>query len=139
MDRELSKSEWKVMKIVWSLKKAMAREVYSIACDEQNWSPTTVKTMLKRLVEKGYLNTTRIGNGFVYRPTQSAIISLRSAADTLLANAVEGTTGPLIQHMLESISLSESDLQDLQKLLDDKKRSLKSQTIPETKTRKGKR
>lgn len=139
MEKELSKSEWKVMKIVWSLKKAMAREVYSIAGDEQKWSPTTVKTLLKRLVEKGYLNTTQIGNGFVYRPTQSAIVSLRSAADTLLDNAVEGTTGPLIQHMLESILLSESDLHELQKLLDDKKRSLKSKTISETKHRKGKR
>ncbi len=139
MEKELSKSEWKVMKIVWSLKKAMAREVYSIAGNEQNWSPTTVKTLLKRLVEKGYLNTTQIGNGFVYRPTQSAIVSLRSAADTLLDNAVEGTTGPLIQHMLESISLSESDLHELQKLLDDKKRSLNSKTITKTNHCKGTR
>lgn len=126
------------MKIVWSLKKAMAREVYSIACDEQNWSPTTVKTLLKRLVEKGYLNTTQIGNGFVYRPTQSAIVSLRSAADTLLDNAVEGTTGPLIQHMLESTSLSESDLDELQKLLDDKKRSLKNKSVSQSTHRKSK-
>ena len=126
MEKELSKSEWKVMKIVWSLKKAMAREVYSIACDEQNWSTTTVKTLLKRLVEKGYLNTTQIGNGFVYRPTHTAIVSLRAAADTLLSNALEGTTGPLLHHMLECTSLSETDLTELQKLLDDKKRSLKN-------------
>lgn len=132
MEKELSRSEWKVMKIVWSLKKAMAREVYSIACDEQNWSPTTVKTLLKRLVEKGYLNTTQIGNGFVYRPTHTAIVSLRAAADTLLSNALEGTTGPLLQHMLERTSLSESDLSELQKLLDDKKRSLRNSVNPRT-------
>ncbi|GAB5403380.1 MAG: CopY/TcrY family copper transport repressor [Aureliella sp.] len=138
MEKDLSKSEWKVMKIVWSLKKAMAREVYSIACDQQNWSPTTVKTLLKRLVEKGYLRTNQVGNGFVYRPTQSAIVSLRSAADNLLGNAVEGTTGPLIQHMLESTSLSESDLNELQKLLDSKKRSLKNQKSSGTSSRKKK-
>lgn len=53
MKKELSKSEWKVMKIVWSLQKAMAREIYSIACDEQSWSQATVRTLLARLVEKG--------------------------------------------------------------------------------------
>ena len=29
--KDLSKAEWKVMKIVWELQKAMAREVYTIA------------------------------------------------------------------------------------------------------------
>lgn len=138
MEKDLSKSEWKVMKIVWSLKKAMAREVYAIACDEQNWSPTTVKTLLSRLVEKGYLTTTQVGNGFVYRPAHSAIVSLRAAADSLLGNALEGTTGPLLQHMLERTSLSESDLSQLQELLDEKKRSLKKRDSQQNSTSKKK-
>ena len=77
--KDLSKAEWKVMKIVWELRKAMTREVYSIAGDRHSWTPPTVKTILKRLVEKGYLSTTRVGNGFVYRPAQSALSTLRSA------------------------------------------------------------
>ena len=74
------------MKIAWELRKAMAREIYTIAGTNHSWSPATVKTLLRRLVDKGYLRTTKVGNGFVYRPAENALTSLRSAADTLLIN-----------------------------------------------------
>jgi len=123
--KDLSKAEWKVMKIVWELRKAMAREVYTIAGEQHSWTPATVKTLLKRLVDKGYVSTTRVGNGFVYRPSRTALSTLQSAADTLMTNAVEGVTGPLLVHMVERMALSEEDLDSLQELIDAKKRSLK--------------
>ncbi len=131
--KDLSPSEWKVMRIVWSLQKAMAREVYTVAGEENGWSPPTVKTLLKRLVDKGYLQTTTVGNGFVYRPSRSALASLRSAADTLRSNAIEGTTGPLLQHMVQSSSLSSDDLDELQQLIADKKKQLAQESKPQAK------
>ncbi len=123
--KDLSKAEWKVMKIVWDLRKAMAREVYTIAVEQYSWTPATVKTILKRLVDKGYVSTTPVGNGFVYRPAQTVLSTLQSAADTLMTNAVEGVTGPLLVHMVERTPFSEDDLDSLQKLIDAKKQSLK--------------
>ena len=131
--KDLSRAEWKVMKIVWELQKAMAREVYTIAGEQYDWAPATVKTILKRLTDKGYVSATPVGNGFVYRPIPSAGAMLKSAADALLTNAVEGTTGPLLVHMVQQTSLSEEDLDSLQKLIDDKKRLLhgkRSKTKP---------
>jgi BlaI family transcriptional regulator, penicillinase repressor len=122
--KDLSGAEWKVMKIVWELKKAMAREVYTIAGEQHDWTPATVKTLLKRLVDKGYLETTKVGNGFVYRPAQTAISILRAAADTLLGNAAQGTTGPLLAHMVLTSPLGEEDLDSLQRLIEEKKKSL---------------
>jgi predicted transcriptional regulator len=138
--KDLSRAEWKVMKIVWELRKAMAREVYTIAREQHSWTPATVKTILKRLVDKGYVSTTRVGNGFVYRPARSALATLQSAADALLTNAVEGVTGPLLVHMVERTSLSEDDLDSLQKLIDARKESLrkrqdtKADDVPEGRT-----
>jgi predicted transcriptional regulator len=123
--KDLSKAEWKVMKIVWELGKAMAREVYTIAGEQHSWTPATVKTLLKRLVEKGYVSTTKVGNGFVYRPAQPALSALQSAADALMTNTVDGLTGPLLAHMVERVALNEKDLDMLQKLIDAKKQSLK--------------
>lgn len=137
--KELSKAEWKVMNIVWRLKKAMAREVYTVAADEHGWSPATVKTMLKRLTDKGYLSVTVVGNGFVYRPTESALTTFRAAADSLLANAVEEVTGPLLAHMVNKTALSQADLDDLRQLIDEKKAALaKPQRSSKPRTRKGK-
>ena len=122
--KDLSNAEWKVMRIAWKLHKAMAREIYTIAGEKHGWSPATVKTLLRRLVDKGYLTTTSVGNGFVYRPVQSAFSALHAAADTLLNNAIEGTTGPLLAHMVERTPLDAADLDVLQKLIDAKKKSL---------------
>jgi BlaI family transcriptional regulator, penicillinase repressor len=122
--KDLSAAEWKVMKIVWDMQKGMAREVYTIAGKAYGWAPPTVKTLLKRLVDKGYLTTTEVGNGFVYRPAQSAISILRNAADALLEHAAGGVTGPLLAHMVESSPLGVDDLEALQKLIEEKKRSL---------------
>ncbi|HET6883469.1 MAG TPA: BlaI/MecI/CopY family transcriptional regulator [Pirellulales bacterium] len=123
--KNLSQAEWKVMKIVWELEKAMAREVYSVAGERHSWTPTTVKTLLRRLVEKGYVSATPVGNGFVYRPLKGALATLESAADALFTNAVAGATGPLLARMVEKTSLSEADLDALQSLIDAKKQSLK--------------
>lgn len=121
--KDLSKAEWKVMKIVWDLGKAMAREVYTVAGEQHSWTPATVKTILKRLVDKGYVTTTRVGNGFVYRPARPALATLQSAADALLTNA-EGVTGSLLVHMVERVALSEEDLDSLEKMIQAKKQSL---------------
>ncbi len=126
--KELSRAEWKVMKIVWELRKGMAREVYTIAGEQHAWTSATVKTLLKRLVEKGYVSTTKVGNGFVYRPTRSALSTLQSAADALMTNAVEEASGPLLVHMIERAALTEKDLDSLQKLIDAKKKSLKKRS-----------
>ena len=123
--KDLSKAEWKVMRIVWQQGKSMAREIYTVASDEWSWTPATVKTILKRLVDKGYVSTTPVGNGFVYRPAQTALATLQTAADTLLTNAVDGATGPLLAHMVDRVTLNEEDLDSLQKLIDAKKQSLK--------------
>ena len=125
--KDLSAAEWKIMKIAWELRKAMAREIYTIAGRDHSWSPATVKTLLRRLVDKGYLRTTKVGNGFIYRPAESALTSLRSAADTLLVNAANGTTAPLLAHMVEQTALSEDDLDSLQRLIDEKKRALRKE------------
>lgn len=122
--KDLSAAEWKVMKIVWDLKKGMAREIYTIAGEEHGWSPPTVKTLLKRLVDKGYLQTTTVGNGFVYRPARSAIAILKNAANTLLDHTIESATGPLLAHMVDASDLDEDDLEQLQQLIERKKKSI---------------
>jgi predicted transcriptional regulator len=115
----LTAAEWKVMRIVWRRKECAARDVYEEAGRAHGWAPTTAKTVLRRLVDKGYLTTTRVGNSFLYRPARSASKSLHDAADALLANALEGTSGLLISYLVKRSKLSAEELGRLRDLLDD--------------------
>ena len=114
----LTPAEWKVMKIVWSRKGCAARDVYQEAARSLGWAPTTAKSVLRRLVNKGHLTTTQVGNSFLYRPAESAVKSLLVAADTLLDHVLEGTTGLVLSHMVEKSQLSEDELAKLRALLD---------------------
>jgi BlaI family penicillinase repressor len=114
----MTPAEWKVMKIVWSRKECAARDVYVEAGRSLGWAPTTAKSVLRRLVGKGHLTTTQVGNSFLYQPAGSAVQSLIAAADVLLDNVLEGTTGLVLSHMVEKSQLSDDELSKLRALLD---------------------
>ena len=99
------------MRIVWHLQPCATRDVVAEA--EQGWAPRTVKTLLRRLVEKRQLKATRVGNSILYRPTRPALKTLLRAADTLLDHSVEGTVAPLLMYMARRGNLSTDELADL--------------------------
>ena len=115
----LTESEWRVMKIVWELERCTAREVYTIAGEEYGWAPTTAKTFLSLLVDKGYLSTKRTGNRFLYTPKRTILQSLYQAADSLLEKTLDGSEAPLVAYLVKKCRLSKEDIQSLRELLDD--------------------
>ena len=116
----LTPAEWKVMKIVWRRRRCAARDVYEEAGRLFGWAPTTAKTVLRRLVEKGHLKVEPVGNSFLYRPAPAAVrSSLLGAADALLDNLVEGTTGLVLAHLVRKSRLSAEELSRLRAILDE--------------------
>ncbi|MBK8974889.1 MAG: BlaI/MecI/CopY family transcriptional regulator [Planctomycetes bacterium] len=111
-------AEWKVLKIVYELGSCAAREVIERAQASGGWSASTVKTLLRRLVDKGHLRARRIGTSFLYRPSRPIHTELRSSADALLARATEGAIGPLLQYLVQRSRLSDEELDQLQESID---------------------
>lgn len=114
----MAPSEWKVMRIVWKLNHCASRDVCAEAERLYGWSPSTVKTLLRRLLEKGHLTATPVGNSFLYRPKRTALKALLGAADELLENVLEGMTGPVLAHMVKRSKLSPQELAALRAILD---------------------
>jgi BlaI family transcriptional regulator, penicillinase repressor len=114
----LTAAEWKVMKIVWRLKSCAARDVYEEAGGQYGWAPSTTKTLLRRLVDKGHLTATAVGSSYLYRPARPAWKSLAGAADTLLNNTLEGMDGKLLAYMVSKSRLTPDDLAQLRSQLD---------------------
>jgi BlaI family penicillinase repressor len=109
------------MKFVWRRGRAAARDVIAHAATAHDWRPSTVKTLLKRLVDKGHLKATRVGNSFLYEPVESALPSLQRAADSLLEHAVDGLAGPLLVHLVKRSRLGAEEIAELRALLDARK------------------
>ncbi|MFG0318003.1 MAG: BlaI/MecI/CopY family transcriptional regulator [Planctomycetota bacterium JB042] len=117
-----TKAERKVWKVVHERGECAARDAVEALAASDGWSTSTVKTLLRRLVEKGFLRTTRVGNSFLYSPTESALEVLRDEADALLEGATAGTVGPLLAYMVKQSRLSADDLAELKELIAAKER-----------------
>ena len=68
---KLSRTEWSLMKICWEKGKVSARIIYEETLKEKKRGYQTVKTMLDRIVKKGYLEREKFGPIWLYNPTVS--------------------------------------------------------------------
>ncbi len=128
--KPLTPNEWKILRIVWEMKSCAAREVCVEAGEAFGWAPTTVKTYLAALVEKGRLSAQRIGNSFLYRPTESAKLALREAADAFLEKIVGGTETSLLAYLIRRSDLSAEDIAELRGVLEEEMGNLSGKETP---------
>ncbi len=112
-----SEAEWKVMRVVWRRPGAAVREIVAELKGETEWSYSTVKTMLARLVEKGALSLEKDANLYRYTATVNERDARRSALRSLLDRAFDGTLGSLLHHLVADEKLSRRELEELRGLL----------------------
>ena len=116
--KELAKAEWSLMEALWARGRATATDLQNDLKDRQGWAYSTVKTMLDRLVEKGFVNSRRVGNVYEY----SAKVRRRSAVgrvvDDVFDRVLEGSVTPFLDRLIESRRLSQREVDDLRDMLD---------------------
>lgn len=114
---KLSDSEWRVMHGVWAQGEASAREVHDSLASETDWSYSTVRTLLNRLVEKGALSVEPRNNIKIYQATISLKTARASAVSGLLDRAFEGLFGNLAHHLVQDRQLNYKQRRQLESLL----------------------
>jgi BlaI family penicillinase repressor len=117
---EPTPAEWKVLTVVWERGRVAARDVVEALAEDTGWSASTVKTLLRRLVEKGHLTTEAAGSSYLYSPARPPLRTLRRSAEALLERAVDGAVGPLLAHLVRRSRLSARDLDELRDLIERK-------------------
>jgi BlaI family transcriptional regulator, penicillinase repressor len=116
---KLSDAEWTVMNAVWQGHPASVRDVWERVQSETGWAYTTVKTVLERLVEKNALAAQKRANSYLYTPKVSRKDARRSALQSLVAKAFDGTVGSLLHHLVVEEKLTKRDRERLAAMLDD--------------------
>ena len=115
---ELSKAEWIIMKKVWELKKTNVREVCEELNNSQNWAYNTVRTMMERLREKGYLSGKKVGNMYFYQPCVSRRKIALAALDNFADKVFDGAIGSIVSYLIKREKLSESEMEEIKRLLE---------------------
>ena len=111
----LGGTEMEVLRLVWSLERATAREVHDAMDHEVAY--TTVATVIKNLANKGYLAFEREGATFVYTPARPADEVRGSLLTSIVDKVFGGSARTLIQTLAGHESLTEREQREVRQLL----------------------
>ena len=118
--KELSKTEWKIMNICWDNGQVTARNVYEEMIKDKKRGYQTVKTMMDRLVEKGYLRREKFGPIWLYKAVVKRSNVVSRAVDSFVNNVLDNTFTPIFTHFAKKEKLTEEEIQALKNLIEEK-------------------
>ncbi|PWD89007.1 CopY/TcrY family copper transport repressor [Ignatzschineria cameli] len=118
MTIEITPSEWEVMRVLWANGVVGSREVTRILTKKRSWKPTTIKTLLARLVAKGAVTTEQVGNRYRYRPNIEEEEAWDSAAATLFSFVCARDRAEKIARLLMASPLERADITRLREALE---------------------
>lgn len=119
----ISEAEWEVMRVVWANVTVTSREVIDILTEKMDWKESTIKTLIGRLVNKEALKTEKEGRRFIYSANISEKESVKSYSEDILDRVCDTKDVLVVQHLIQDAKLSQSNIQDLIALLEEKAKS----------------
>jgi predicted transcriptional regulator len=115
---ELSKAELDLMKILWQTGRARAREVHSQLDGSYEWAYSTTRTMLERMVGKGYLERQTFHGVILYRPLLSKPRGLARLVKDFSQRVLETDHASVVSLFANGSALSSEEVEELSDLLD---------------------
>lgn len=110
---KISDSELEVMRVLWDAGAPLPISDIRIALHQRKgWEPTTVKTLVNRLLSKEVLSQEK-RNVFYYRPLISQAEYNQWATNQLIDKLYRGSARNLVAALVNSDSLSKVDIQEL--------------------------
>ncbi|HEY3948881.1 BlaI/MecI/CopY family transcriptional regulator [Phenylobacterium sp.] len=108
-----------VMKLLWARSPRRSEELIAELGPSENWSETTVRTLLARLVKKGAVAAEPDGRRFLYRPLISEADYLHAESKGLIQRLFDGRLGPFVTQFSEREKLTAEDVAHLKRLISD--------------------
>lgn len=123
---EITDAEYEVMRVVWAEGATTSRHIAQVLEQDQGWKQATSKTLINRLKNKGYLTAEKEGRRFIYSASISEKDSVALRIQMVFADVCNTAEGRVIKDILQEAELSQSDIQDLQAILQER-----AKTAPE--------
>lgn len=118
----ISDSEWEVMRIVWTLGETNTKQILNELQAKKDWTDSTIKTLIRRLVQKGWLNAKQDGRRYIYTTTVNQTDMTYNEAKTLLNRMCDMHKGEVILKLLEDSPVSKGDLIKMKKEISQKEK-----------------
>ena len=114
---QISEAEFQVMKIVWEHAPVSTNQVTEYLTRTTKWSPKTIQTMLKRLVQKNALTYDKEGRVFIYTPLFGHEDYVNQESRHFLQRFYNGNVVSMVTAFMDMEELSQQEVDELKELL----------------------
>ena len=122
---EPTEAEWTIIKGVWSNEPCTATALQEKLRRETEWSYSTVRTLMDRMVTKGLLTAEKAGKITLFRSAVTREEAQRGELRYALKHAFNGALTPMVQCLLNTEELSARELAELESLIKAKQKRAK--------------
>lgn len=109
----ITPAEWEVMRVVWSKKQTTSREIITTLSEILSWKEGTIKSLINRLVQKGYLQQQTEQKPMLYVPTIDCHPALNMSLTETITRSCCTERAAHIADLIETQPLSQQNCDDL--------------------------
>jgi len=113
----LAELENDVMQAVWKIEPCTVEAVHAIVSRKHELKETSVRSILRRLEQKGYLTHESDGTAYIYRSTETSRSLAARAVRQLIDRFCQGSVEELVAGMVDADVLSKEELKRLEELV----------------------
>lgn len=114
---KISNAEWEVMKIIWSHQEITSVNIIGELKDKVEWKPSTIKSLINRLLNKNAIGFKKLGNEYIYFPLISEDECVKLESKSFVDKVFNGSIKSMLLTFVESEEISESDIDELKDIL----------------------
>lgn len=114
---QLTKTEEELMNYLWKLEKAFMKDLLE-SYPEPKPATTTVATLLKRMIDKGFIDYNVYGNSREYYPLVKKKDYFSKHVNGLIKNFFNDSASQFASFFTKETNLTKEELEDLKMLID---------------------
>ncbi|MHC4580281.1 MAG: BlaI/MecI/CopY family transcriptional regulator [Planctomycetota bacterium] len=122
---DLGRLQRAVIEVVWELGEASVHQVRDRLRQRKELAYTTVLTALQKLEKAGWLRHRAEGKVYIYTPTRTREQAGASSVRKFLDRIFDGDAMLMFQHLMRDDKLSDAELRELRKMIDDERKERK--------------
>jgi BlaI family penicillinase repressor len=98
------------MQVVWDSGPCSVEAVYEVVSKDRDLKETTVRTLLRRLEQKGYLQHESEGRAYLYRATEPSRSLAARAVRQIIDRFCQGSVEELVSGMVDAKVLTPAEI-----------------------------
>jgi BlaI family penicillinase repressor len=114
--------ELEILKVIWQLGPSTVREVYRELSKHRKIAYTTVLTMMGILERKGHLKKSAGERAYLFRTAKPQAQVTAGMVKEFVNRVFNGSTKPLLVHLVEDKGISAEELAELETLVRDRRK-----------------